>query len=76
MAVRFLAEHKPDGIVAVACQQELEEGVEAVSKMEWAGPPPPVAQVPLSKDGCVDTEVDVALARSIIFSHNDRKEQI
>ncbi len=75
MAVRFLAEHKPAGVVAVACQQELEEGVEAVSKMEWDGPPPPVAQVPLSKDGCVDTEVDVVLARSIIFSRNGGEEQ-
>ncbi|HEY74121.1 MAG TPA: DUF116 domain-containing protein [Thermoflexia bacterium] len=70
MAVRFLAEHQPAGVVAVACQQELEEGVEAIDKMEWEHDHPLISVVPLLRDGCVDTEVDVEAARAIIFSRN------
>ncbi|MEA3339035.1 MAG: DUF116 domain-containing protein [Chloroflexota bacterium] len=70
LAVRFLAEHQPAGVVAVACEQELEEGLEAIDKMEWENEHPAVTVVPLLRDGCVDTEVDVALARSVIFSRN------
>ena len=59
MAVRFIKEHSPLGIVAVACDKELAEGINAVK--ELAGDEekrPPIIAVPLSKDGCVDTEVD------------------
>jgi len=58
-AVRFVAEHAPRGIVAVACARELAEGVEAVHGMAaGGGEMPAIVVVPLSKDGCVDTEVD------------------
>ncbi len=70
LALRFLTEQQPAGIVAVACAQELEEGIEAVAKMEWEGELPAVTVIPLSRDGCVDTEVDVEAAREIIFGHN------
>jgi hypothetical protein len=68
LAARFVAEHEPDGIVAVACQKELEEGYEAVSRMEYSGDMPASAVIPLSRDGCVDTQVDVVAARAAILS--------
>jgi phosphohistidine swiveling domain-containing protein len=61
LVLEFLAHQKPRGIVAVACHKELEMGLEAVTKMgqepNWEMPAAVI--VPLSKDGCVDTEVDV-----------------
>ncbi len=61
MAVRFVAENDPRGIVAVACARELGEGVEAVGAIPRDGnrERPAIVVVPLLKDGCVDTEVDV-----------------
>lgn len=59
MALRFVKEYNPEGIVAVACNKELAEGVEGVKKM--AGDErkaPPILLIPLLSDGCVDTEVD------------------
>ena len=70
LAVRFLIEHQPIGVVAIACHKELEEGLEAVDEIEWANGRPAVATVPLLRDGCVDTQVDVTLAREIILSGN------
>lgn len=74
LAIRFLIEHQPTNVVAVACDKELEEGLEAIDQMEWEGDKPTVAVVPLLRDGCVDTEVDIALARAVIFSHNGHEE--
>jgi phosphohistidine swiveling domain-containing protein len=61
LVLEFLAQRKPRGIVAVACPKELEMGLEAVAKMgqEPGWEMPATVIVPLSKDGCVDTEVDV-----------------
>jgi pyruvate,water dikinase len=54
--------------VAVACHKELEMGLEAVTKMgqepDWGMPATVI--VPLSKDGCVDTEVDVGRVLEVI----------
>ena len=69
LAVRFVSEHEPAGIVAVACHKELEEGFDAVSRMGYAGKPPASAVVPLSRDGCVDTDVDVVAARAAILNY-------
>ena len=68
MAVRFVAEQDPRGIVAVACHKELVEGVEAVESMARSGDKeaPVIATIPLSKDGCVDTEVNEELALEAI----------
>lgn len=63
MALKYVREQKPAGIVAVACARELEEGIDNVARL--AGPDiaaPPIVVVPLTKDGCVNTEVNVAQA--------------
>ena len=74
LAIRFLAENQPAGVVAVACDKELEEGLDAIASMDWDAGHPAVVTVPLSQDGCVDTQVDLALARSVIVSSNGSKE--
>lgn len=67
MALRFVAELAPRGIVAVACEKELQEGVEGVHAMAAEGRETPViVVVPLAKDGCVDTEVDEAQAMNAL----------
>jgi hypothetical protein len=69
LAVRFLAEHQPTGVIAIACDKELEEGLEAIAEMAWEGGRPTVVTFPLSQDGCVDTKVDVEAALEIILSN-------
>ncbi|HEY82755.1 MAG TPA: DUF116 domain-containing protein [Dehalococcoidia bacterium] len=65
LALRYVKETSPKGIVAVACTKELEEGVHSVT--ELAGDEaPPIVIVPLSKDGCVDTEVNEKKALAMI----------
>jgi hypothetical protein len=68
LVLEFLAQRKPRGIVAVACHKELEMGLEAVTKMgqepDWKMPAAVI--VPLSKDGCVDTEVDMERVLEVI----------
>lgn len=61
MALRFVKGHNPRGIVAVACDKELVEGVTGVKGLaaDEQGVPA-IVVIPLLKDGCVDTEVDVA----------------
>jgi hypothetical protein len=73
LAIRFLAEHQPAGVIAIACDKELEEGLEAIAQMEWEGDRPIVVTFPLSQDGCVDTEVDIETAREIILSNGHLK---
>ncbi len=59
MALRFVKENTPKAIIAVACNKEPEEGVEAVRALEKdLQQLPSVVVVPLLSDGCVDTEVD------------------
>lgn len=64
MALKFVRDMAPRGIVAVACQRELEEGIDSVRKLAGAGSAaiPPIVIVPLIKEGCVDTEVNVDAA--------------
>ena len=69
LAVRFLAERQPAGVIAIACEKELEEGLEAIAQMDWDAGPPAVVTFPLLQDGCVDTKVDVEAAREIILSN-------
>jgi geranylgeranyl diphosphate synthase type II len=73
LAVRFLAERQPAGVIAIACNKELEEGLEAIARMEWDDGRPAVFTFPLSQDGCVDTKVDVEAAREIILSNGHLK---
>ena len=59
LALRYVEENKPQGIVAVACDKELAEGVDGVRELVGDDAAlPPILIVPLSRDGCVDTEVD------------------
>ncbi len=65
LAVNYVKESRPRAVVAVACAKELEEGVHGVRAI--AGDKAPLMVViPLSKDGCVDTEVDEGEAARII----------
>jgi hypothetical protein len=66
-ALRFVKEHKPQGILAVACNKELVEGVQSMAEIaDQLKETPTIMVVPLLKDGCVDTEVDeVAVLRAI-----------
>ncbi len=59
MALRYVKETHPKGIVAVACPEELRMGVAAVKgAAEHQHGTPAIIIIPLTKDGCVDTEVD------------------
>ena len=64
MALKFIVKEKPRGIVAVACQKELVEGILSVAKLvhEKNKERVSVVTVSLLKDGCVDTKVDLKLA--------------
>jgi hypothetical protein len=66
MALKFVKDNNPQGIVAVACNKELEEGIEAVRELGTEGMTPPIVPVPLIADGCVDTVVDEKYALEII----------
>lgn len=59
MAIRFVEENNPSGIVAVACDKELAEGVEGVRELaKDEQDMPPILTIPLLTNGCVDTTVD------------------
>ncbi len=73
MALKFIKKNNPEGIVAIACMKELEEGVCAVKEIvetkkgdASTGNGPVIVAVPLLRDGCVDTEVDEEEAKKII----------
>ena len=68
LAVRRVKTARPAAIVAVACDKELEEGAAAVSSLAWLGQAPLVVRLPLTRDGCVDTDVDVDEAILVIQS--------
>ena len=61
MALKFIKDNEPRAIVAVACKKELEEGIESVKKISGTevDEVPPIIIAPLTKDGCVNTEVDI-----------------
>jgi hypothetical protein len=61
LALAYVRETKPRGILAVACDKELKEGIEGVTST-FAGSCPVIVVVPLTKNGCIDTEVDLAYA--------------
>lgn len=66
LAVTYIENTRPRAVVAVACAKELEEGVQNVNGLKVAAPKPVIVIVPLVKDGCVDTEVDINLALETI----------
>ncbi|MBU0491168.1 MAG: DUF116 domain-containing protein [Chloroflexi bacterium] len=69
LAARYIKEHKPHGLVAIACDKEIDLGLQALGEMLTNGDLPlaPITIfVKLSRDGCVDTEVNVDQARAAI----------
>jgi hypothetical protein len=66
LAIKFVEEYVPKAIVAVACNKELEEGIQEIKKMSEEHVQPTMVIVPLLKDGCIDTEVDYKKALEII----------
>jgi hypothetical protein len=67
MALKHIAESKPSAVVAIACAKELAEGIaEVKALMSGDSPPPPIAIIPLTKDGCIDTEVDIEQALRVV----------
>lgn len=66
LAVRRVAELRPAAIVAVACDKELEEGAAAVKALGWEGETPPIVQIPLLRDGCVNTDIDLDVVLGLI----------
>ncbi|MBE3112755.1 MAG: DUF116 domain-containing protein [Acidobacteria bacterium] len=59
LALRYVEENRPRGIVAVACDKELAAGVNGVREVSAKGIPlPSMVVIPLARDGCVDCEVD------------------
>jgi hypothetical protein len=61
--LRYVQEKRPRVVMAVACEKELLEGREAVAKLSN---PPVVRVLPLMRDGCVDTEVDLTVALRLL----------
>lgn len=62
LAIRYIETHRPQGIVAVACGKELELGIREVSSLGDNGSNSNnlvIMTIPLCRDGCVDTEVDM-----------------
>ena len=70
MVLRFVKQKAPKGIVAVACEKELELGVHGVEELVARGEfeMPVIVAVRLTADGCVDTEVDVDEAIEVMES--------
>ncbi|MCL5072497.1 MAG: DUF116 domain-containing protein [Actinobacteria bacterium] len=79
MAIKYVAEKQPRGIVAIACNKELTEGIEAIrelkNKSKFNGKDMPVIKtIPLTKDGCINTETDVIAAAKIIMNNNGQND--
>lgn len=67
MAVSYVRDNGAKGIVAVACEEELRMGVEAVEEMqEGQENMPAIVIIPLLRDGCVDTAVDASSVIRVI----------
>ncbi len=70
LAVKFVEKTLPKAIVAVACKKELIEGSSEVKKRvkKTSTTQPIITTIPLSKDGCVDTQVDIEKALKVLKS--------
>jgi hypothetical protein len=66
MVFNIAKKYKPKGVVAVACFNELKEGA-ARSSGEYHVP---YQLIPLLKDGCVNTEVDVETVVNVLKKSN------
>ncbi len=68
LAIQTVEELLPEAILAIACDKELKLGIEMIANMSDNGNDynPIIEIIPLIKDGCVNTEVDIELALSKI----------
>lgn len=66
LAIKFVKAKQPKAIVAVACEKELQEGIQGVKELSWDTTTPVIVIIPLITDGCVNTEVDTEEAVEII----------
>ena len=66
LALKYVEKSRPQAVVAVACEKELMEGVEGVKALAKINLTPLTVIIPLVKDGCVNTEVNIAKALEII----------
>jgi geranylgeranyl diphosphate synthase type II len=70
LVLRYLVEQQPEGVVAIGCDRELEDGREAMEGMKWQCGRLHATGVPLLENGCVDTVVDLEAARSVILEYD------
>jgi hypothetical protein len=66
LAVKYVRDKRPSAVVAVACEKELKEGIQGVRSLSKENIKPVMYVIPLLKNGCLDTEVDVEFAISVI----------
>lgn len=66
LAINFIKEKRPRAIVAIACEKELEEGIDGINKLAVKAFKPVVVIIRLIKDGCLDTVVDQEKALEIV----------
>jgi len=66
LALRFVQDAAPRAVVAIACAKELREGEDAARA--FSGARPEVVVLALSRDGCVDTEVNLEDALRLLRS--------
>ncbi len=76
LAVNYIRQTRPDGIVAIACQKELDEGVGSVNDLGGDNYHPAVVVISLTRDGCVDTEVDLEPALKIVSAGCSEPPQV
>jgi len=63
LALKYIKDRSPSAIVAVACEKELKEGIQGVGEMDLnRAKKIPIVVIPLTREGCVNTEVDIDLA--------------
>lgn len=76
LALKYVKKTKPLAIVAVACEKELSEGVTNVKELFGGnGEAPEVTIIPLVKDGCIDTRVDIKKAIAEISGPETRRDE-
>lgn len=68
MAIEFVKNKKPEGILAVACEKELKEGFRGIMEIVNTNEikEPEIVAVPLEKTGCVDTAVNIKRALYVL----------
>lgn len=68
LALKYVQKMRPRGITAVACDKELKEGIDNVKELNSDNKAtlPDIEIIPLTKEGCINTEVDIQRALAVI----------